>query len=429
MKIDKEFLLGRQIISKKYCHIIILYFCIFHFINCNSHCNGFYAQDDLNNGECFNNVIKFDNKKYRANNFATNKKGDLLLELTELKEDNNNEFSSSRLFYGITKGGYPFFKNNTSFTSEIQINKSKELFDDNNCTNLNNINNSINLFISLENDLNKEYLFSINSHNCMVELFDINEDNNNIMYYLWNFQQFFNLNSSYYLSFNYDLFELGEKNEYIIAFIPDSNITEKISNSKFIIKFRFKSFDENAYDEINIIDYSSYLNSRIINVILLNSFIAVLTNKTNDNKYQFNLNLYDLEFSSSIEAIKFNTEFINKYKNGKFFIKSLLMNENVFFIYIYKPISSSTCSFLFELYNFNDIELKTQINIKIKSESVAPYYFDINKSLYDIIKYGNTKVAFIYTSFSSNDNLLRDLENDDNKVTIYLIRIDIRIFI
>ena len=282
---------GKQLYLKKFYFMIIVYLSILYNVNNNSFCDGLYGTDHLNDKECFNNVIKFESKKYRANNFAKNKMGDLIFELTELKEDNNNEFSSSRLFYGITKDGYPFFKNNTSFTSEIQINKSKELFDDNNCNNLNKINNSINLFISLENDLNKEYLFSINSHNCMVELFDINEDNN-IMYYLWNFQQFFNLNSSYYLSFNYDLFELGEKNEYIIAFIPDSNITEKISNSKFIIKFRFKSFDENAYDEINIIDYSSYLNSRINNIILLNSFIAVLTNKTNDNKYQFNLNLY-----------------------------------------------------------------------------------------------------------------------------------------
>ena len=218
MSLGKDFPLGIKIYLNKYYHIIILFFNIFHFVNCNSICKD--LQNDLNDEKCFNNVIKFDSKKYRANNFATNKKGDLILELTELKEEeDNNEFSSSRLFYGITKDGYPFFKNNTSYTHEIKINKSKELFDDNNCNNLNKITNSINLFISLKNNLNKDnqYLFSINSHNCMVELFDLNEDND--IYYLWSFKQFFNLEFDDYFLFEYDLFVIEKKMSILPSFL------------------------------------------------------------------------------------------------------------------------------------------------------------------------------------------------------------------
>ena len=136
--------------------MIFLYLSILLYVKCNSSCEDSYGYPkDINNKKCFNNIIQFENKKYRANNFATNKKGDLILELTELKEDGNSEVFASRLFYGITKEGYPFFVNNTSYLYEIQINESKKVQDDNEFHKLYNWNNSINLFISIKNDSNK----------------------------------------------------------------------------------------------------------------------------------------------------------------------------------------------------------------------------------------------------------------------------------
>ena len=45
------------------------------------------------------------------------KNGDLVLEFSE-----DNEISSSRLFYGLTKDGRYFFKNQSSYTYELNIN-------------------------------------------------------------------------------------------------------------------------------------------------------------------------------------------------------------------------------------------------------------------------------------------------------------------
>ena len=53
-----------------------------------------------------NNVL-YNNKKYQTNNFAINKNGDLILEITEFSK--YNELTSSRLFYGLTKDGKYFF--------------------------------------------------------------------------------------------------------------------------------------------------------------------------------------------------------------------------------------------------------------------------------------------------------------------------------
>ena len=53
----------------------------------------------------------------------------------------------------------------------------------------------------------------------MVELYDLNNDNNN--YIIWSFHKFFNIDSDdYYFSFDYELFEIKDRAEYIIVCIP-----------------------------------------------------------------------------------------------------------------------------------------------------------------------------------------------------------------
>ena len=92
----------------------------------------------------------------------------------------------------------------------------------------------------------------------MVELYDLNNDNNK--YQIWSFNKFFNLDEDdYYFPLEYKLFELKEKSEYIIAFIPLLSIDENILDVSFIKRFRFKSFDSNAYEELGSINYEDYI--------------------------------------------------------------------------------------------------------------------------------------------------------------------------
>ena len=429
---------------------LFIYISFLYIINCDEKIYKICEDDNNNNQQnsneeiCLDNVIKFDNKEYRANNFAKNKKGDVILELTELKEDNdNNEYSSSRLFYGITKEGYPLFANNTSYTHEIQINKSKEKFDDNENNNLFNNYSSNNLFVSIQNDINEDnqYLFSINSHNSMVELFNLNNENNNI-YYLWNFNEFFNLNSEYYSSFQYELFELKGKNEYIIAFIPESNVTQKIRNLTFIKRFRFKSFDEDAYEEINDIKYSDYFNKTIINVILLDNYLVVLYYFMEEirkiygeiyykNKFYLKYYNYNLELFSSDNEIEFKTELDNNhnYAEEKLFVKSLcLMDEYVIFIH-YPYIKYDKYEMLFEVCDFNLSKIEKNYQIIPKetyNDNIVREIndFDIDKSINDIIKINNNKIAFIYTSSTNNNyGTRRNLETEYNLLCILIFRL------
>ena len=77
MKTARDFTSG----SKKYiklsnfCIKIFLYLSILYKINCENSCriNNYTYPEELDNTNCFNNIIKFDSKKYRANNFAQNK--------------------------------------------------------------------------------------------------------------------------------------------------------------------------------------------------------------------------------------------------------------------------------------------------------------------------------------------------------------------
>ena len=160
----------------------ISFLSIFKILNCQYDC----SSAPITNINCLNNVLKFNNKKYKAGTFAKNKNGDIFIEFSE-----DNEISSSRLFYGLTKGGKYFFSNQ-SFTKELNINIDK-ISTDYGFYNDYGIYNSLNLFASLKNDPNKDnqYLFSINSFYSIVELFNINDSDKNINYYGWNIQRLF----------------------------------------------------------------------------------------------------------------------------------------------------------------------------------------------------------------------------------------------
>ena len=66
----------------------------------------------------------------------------------------------------------------------------------------------------------------------MVELYEVDNNDNN---YIWSFKTFFNLAEGEYLPyFSYEVFELPSESTYIIVFIPNETINDKISSAIFI---------------------------------------------------------------------------------------------------------------------------------------------------------------------------------------------------
>ena len=76
----------------------------------------------ITNTTCFNDVLKFENKYYRAGHFVTYKNGDMI---AEFSDDNGSSDGFSRLFYGLKKNGRYYFPNNSP-TYEIKNKKYRK---------------------------------------------------------------------------------------------------------------------------------------------------------------------------------------------------------------------------------------------------------------------------------------------------------------
>ena len=63
------------------------------------------AQDNFNNADCFNDIIKINNKKYRAGKINTNQKNEVIIEYSD------DTPGDSRLFYSLKENGRGFYEN------------------------------------------------------------------------------------------------------------------------------------------------------------------------------------------------------------------------------------------------------------------------------------------------------------------------------
>ena len=384
----------------------------------------------INEKECLNNIFLFEQKEYQLNSFTKNKAEDILIQYSE--KIDYGETTSSRLFFGLTKDGDELFSNKTSHFNEFNIDIDEETIYENEFYYLKAIQDSKSIFVSLKNDRNKgnQYLFSINSYYSMVELYDFNNDKNNHL--VWNFDKFFKLDSDdYYFPFQYELFELKDTSEYIIAFIPQINVYEEILDLTFIKKFRLLSFDFNAYEERAFVKYQDYLNIKIINVFLIDDLktigvllinetineqneiqpenpfnLRALSNNQGNNiyEYKYNLKFYNLNLKSIsyIKDVELNNLLSEDYKcDFDIFIKSLYMNilgdPYILFVYYHRY------SFFFDLFDMNYIKFKNREN-KLKLEENWYFFeyeydidFDIDRSPNDLIKISDYQVVFMYS--------------------------------
>jgi len=115
---------------------------------------------DLDNSECFNNILVINGSKYRAGHFAKNKNNDVIVEYST---------SDQRLFYGLHKNGKYYYdseshffeKNLTGITYRNQTYKGRY--------------ESTNLFVSTISDINKEkeYILSLSSFKTLIEIYNI----------------------------------------------------------------------------------------------------------------------------------------------------------------------------------------------------------------------------------------------------------------
>ena len=163
---------------------------------------------------------------YRAGHSASNKDGIFILEFS------NDGETGNRIFYGLKPNGRYYFPNEKP-TKEIILEGSQQ-----NNKPIKARYESINAFISLKNDINKnkEYFFSISTYFCLMEIYDFTNENvvSDAMYTYHYF-------GVPVFSFKFDLLESNYSNQmnYYLAFsnnVDESEFGDKMSIKKFLFQ-------------------------------------------------------------------------------------------------------------------------------------------------------------------------------------------------
>ena len=136
-----------------------------------SFCQECLKDTPLSDKKCFNDILIFNGKKYRAGHFVTFKNKDMIVEFSD---DGGTNDGFSRIFYGLKANGRYYFPNESP-TWEIEnigiIDSARGRYE------------SLNLIVVTEDDLTREneFIFSTSSYDSLTELHDI-KDKNYIQY-------------------------------------------------------------------------------------------------------------------------------------------------------------------------------------------------------------------------------------------------------
>ena len=244
--------------------------------------------DNFNEPKCFNDIIKFKNKKYRAGHILTNKENTTIIMFSD------DSPGDSRLFYSLKENGRGFYYDNETVIKEISIpsiNKYER--------NIVGRYESLNEFVYLQEDTNREkqYLFSISSYYSLSELHDIE----NGKYQKWVTTDFFNIDSwRYIFSYRFSLFEWKETKVYFCAYVQYKG-TDKdgqdYSVSYTISKFKFNKDTTN--NEISVrtlekkIEDESNFDNRIVSAFMIDSYDIIVVFYVKNTGLKNTLKFYD----------------------------------------------------------------------------------------------------------------------------------------
>ena len=385
---DKLF--KKNSIKNRFPNAFIFIFFLTLFINVqNFVCEDLTCNKDssMSSTTCFNNVLKFDTKQYRAGHFVTTKSGDLLIEYSE---DDGVE-GRGRLFYRITKDGRNYysddspiyeFKINTSYVSSSDSSKY-----------IGGRYESQNILVSMSDDNeDKEYLFSISSYISLTELHDISSTT----HYTWLTEDFFS--SNYIFSYRYSLLNIAGTKTYFAIFVPfDSYIDNNPNNAQskyyYIRKFSFTSFGQNKpYNIIASKDVENY-NDRIVSGYLLDSYSRLIIFYIDRNS-KFQLHCYDFDLNLK------NTLYISNLDNANSgegrFCQSLLIQDKYGAIAYYENGNSdNSLRIRIIKYISDSLSIIFQRNLEQISLTTSPRFNDL-------IKITDTRLAFVSTNSNRN---------------------------
>lgn len=224
--------------KQKYNLSLIIYFILTLFIFSNKidsvEATSCSKNDKISNKECFNDVLIFNDIKWRAGHSAQNKNGLFILEFS------NDGETGDRLFYGLKRNGRYYF--DESPTKEIVLKGKDSIIAR---------YESMNAFFALKDDINKnnEYFISISTYSCFMEMYDITTDNfKNDTIYNANFV------GNQIFSFKFELLEYSYSDTvtYYMIFCHSTN-NEGQGDKLSIKKIQFSDLSFNSDDIVKTI--------------------------------------------------------------------------------------------------------------------------------------------------------------------------------
>ena len=296
---------------------------VFNFSQCED-------DDDLNSKTCFNDIIKFDNKKYRAGQICVNKNNDLIIEYSDDYPGN------SRIFYYIRENGHGFFPNEETI-KEISLIDDKII----------NRYESINAFVSIESDINKEkqYLLSISSDKSVTELHDLEIGT----YQLWLTTDFLNIEENrYILSIRFSLLEWKNTNIYLLVFVQKAGSDSQgndFSNSYTIKKFSFKKEkNEIKINHLMQIEDKCMYNVRIVSACMVDLYDVLVVAYISKN-LELAVKFYN---STLTEINSYIVDTIINPRNGIFYKLIVCKDEYISLIFFKDGNDEYAIKFVFK---------------------------------------------------------------------------------
>ena len=389
----------------------------------NGECSSeFCTEDDFKNSICLidneivktqwlNNIIIFDEYRYRFNSMAISKKGDFIFETSS----EETPLNGVRLFFGLKKNGSYYFKNDNN--EEIPTKKIIVL--DDNYEGAMRYESNI-FFIKINNEKfqeNKEFLVSISLYYGFMELYDLDDQN-----ILVSKIPAYDINNYIIFSKMCSLIELNNK-EYLYFF---HGRRYEISLDSYIIIKKYIFYD-NILSTDNMKDiFTKEIGAsfaRNTNAFKTDSNQIVLFYVNLQNTYKIEVLNESLETQYDKDLEQIPSSYI--VQDIFYFYKCIHLKENIgIFIYYLKY------DFYFPLIRIEDINTKTGINtlFNFNLENITNIYQFNGYSYYnDLVKINNKR--FSYISSSMNKTILYiilfDLYNNNKNINIRYYKINL----
>ena len=388
------------------------------------------TNNNLENQNCFNHIIKLP-LKYRAGRFVTTKKGELIIEYSE-----DETPGGGRLFYRLKPDGRGYYPGDNPI-KQFELSEKIEANDENkNKKSFSGRYEARNILIQLENDATgKEYLFSTSSWYSLSELYDLESDN----HWTWFTSIFFDMphegdNYKYIFSYIYSLLNIPNTKYYILVYVQfyvkTGENNPSSSNLYAIKKFSFKSENNTITRYINkdITNENNYDN-RVISAIIMEEINILVVYYVRDNagtKLYAQAYNYELEEDKEVEVSSFalaqgvGNYFEGLYLKGAYTVVIYYLNNNApsgLWLKLYKYDSNNGfVSNTYKEINTNSLNTYIYNNIISKINENRVIFACVNGNqlyiyLFDFF-YDYTKVLVTMYNFYLSQSSAYTLEKD-----------------